>query len=267
VAVSESRGQRASVFAGLGVLRRGFSLLRANPALWPWAALPFLISLVAFGLAIWAFVANLDAIAGPLERALDPGEPAAWWGWAWHGPLLLLAVLVRFVLLAALGVATYFLFTVLGGVFAAPFLDVLSERVERIVRGEAARPSEGLGRVLGAAARSVLEECKRTFFFVAVQLVILGVGLVPGLQPFAAAASLAFSALFLPLDYTAYALDRRRVPFRARRRWILGHGPQMLGFGGFGLALFFVPGLSFLCLPWLVTSGTLLVLELGPPGD
>jgi len=35
--------------------------------------------------------------------------------------------------------------------------------------------------------------------------------------------------------------------------------------GGFGLALFFVPGLSFLCLPWLVTSGTLLVLELGPP--
>ena len=39
----------------------------------------------------------------------------------------------------------------------------------------------------------------------------------------------------------------------------------MLGFGGLGLVLFFVPGLSFLCLPWLVTSGTLLVLDLGLP--
>jgi CysZ protein len=247
------------------VLRAGFTLLRTQRSLWPWAALPFLVSLAAFALAIFTFVANLDAIAGPLERALDPGEPSAWWGWAWAGPLLVLAVLVRWILLAALGVAVYFLFTVLGGIVAAPFLDVLSERVEQIVSGEPARPSGGFADLVRVASRSVVEEGKRTLFFVVVQLAILLVGLAPGLQPVAAAASLVFTALFLPLDYTAYALDRRRVPFRARRRWILAHSREMLGFGGFGLALFFVPGLSFLCLPWLVTSGTLLVLELGAP--
>jgi len=247
------------------VLRRAFTLLRTNPSLWPWAVLPFLVSLFAFALAIWAFVANLDALAAPLERALDPGEPSEWWGWAWAGPLLLLAVLVRWLLLAALAVAIYFLFTVLGGVVAAPFLDVLSERVEQIVTGERARAAGGFADALRAALRSIVEECKRTFFFLGVQLVIVLFGLIPGLQPVAAVASLAWSALFLPLDYTAYALDRRRVPFRARRRWILAHSEAMLGFGGFGLALFFVPGLSFLCLPWLVTSGTLLVLELGAP--
>lgn len=253
------------MLAGPRVLRRAFTLLRTNPSLWPWAALPFVLSLVAFALAVWAFVANLDAIAGPLERALDPGEPQAWWAWAWMGPLLLLAVLVRWLLLAALAVAIYFLFTVLGGVLAAPFLDVLSERVEAIIAGERAPAAGGLGDALRAALRSMVEESKRTFFFLAVQLAILLLGLTPGLQPVAAVASLAFSGLFLPLDYTAYALDRRRVPFRARRRWILAHRFEMLGFGGFGLALFFVPGLSFLCLPWLVTAGTLLVLELGAP--
>jgi len=263
--LAEPRAQRASAFAGLGVLRRGFSLLRTNPSLWPWAALPFLISLLSFALAIWAFVANLDAIAGPLERALDPGEPAEWWGWAWAGPLLVLALLVRFLLLAALAAATYFLFTVIGGVFAAPFLDVLSERVEAIAAGRPPQTSDGLAAVLRAAARSVIEEAKRTLFFLSVQVAILLVGLVPGMQPFAALGIIAWSALFLPLDYTAYALDRRGIPFRARRRWIFAHSAQMLGFGGFGLALFFVPGLSFLCLPWLVTSGTLLVLDLGPP--
>jgi CysZ protein len=113
--------------------------------------------------------------------------------------------------------------------------------------------------------RSVVLEFQRTCFFLGVQLAIVLFALVPGVQPIAAVASLMLTALFLPLDYTAYALDRRRVPFRARRRWIGAHLAEMLGFGGFGLALFFVPGLSFLCLPWLVTSGTLLVLELGVP--
>ena len=253
------------MFAGPRVLRRGLALLRKEPSLWPWAALPCLVNLAAFTLAIWAFVANLDALAAPLERALDPGEPSAWWGWVWAGPLLLLAVLTRWLLLAALGVAIYFLFTVLGGIVAAPFLDVLSERVERIVAGEPARAGGGLADLLRGAFRSVVEEGKRTLFFLTVQLGFLLFGLFPGVQPIAAAASLAFTALFLPLDYTAYSLDRRRVPFRARRRWIFAHRAEMLGFGGFGLALFFVPGLSFLCLPWLVTSGTLLVLELGPP--
>ena len=41
----------------------------------------------------------------------------------------------------------------------------------------------------------------------------------------------------------------------------------MLGFGGSAFATFLVPGLNFLCLPWLVTSGTLLALEVGPPGS
>ncbi|MGH9889029.1 MAG: EI24 domain-containing protein [bacterium] len=255
---------RGGFFAGPRVLGRGFGMLRKHRSLWPWAALPFLLNLAAFALAIWAFVANLDAIAGPIERMLDPGEPSAWWGWAWAGPLLL-AVLARWLLLAALGVAIYFLFTVVGALIAAPFLDVLSERVERIAGGLPAREGGGFGDLLRVALRSVIEEGKRTLFFVVVQLTIVLFGLFPGVQPIAALASLAFTALFLPLDYTAYAFDRRRVPFRVRRRWIAANLSEMLGFGAFGLALFFVPGLSFLCLPWLVTSGTLLVLELPLP--
>ncbi len=255
---------RAGLLAGPSVLRRGFALLWRERSLWPVAALPFCVNVAAFGLAIAVFVANLDAIAAPIERALDVGEPSAWYGWLWVGPLLALALVVKAALLVALAVAIYFLFTVLGALLAAPFLDLLSERVERLVAGDAPR-ARTLAESLRVAARSLWEEGKRTGFFLAVQLGLALFALVPGVQPVAAAASLAFTALFLPLDFTAYSLDRRRVPFRARRRWIWAHKREMIGFGGLGLALFFVPGLSFLCLPWLVTSGTLLVLELGAP--
>jgi uncharacterized protein involved in cysteine biosynthesis len=70
--------------------------------------------------------------------------------------------------------------------------------------------------------------------------------------------------LFLPLDYASYTLDRRRVRFRDKRRWILGHGPAMLGFGAGAFLTLLVPGLNFLAMPGLVVSGTLLALRYPP---
>ena len=247
------------------VLRRAAAMLRSERSLWPWVAVPFVLNLAAFALAATAFVANLDLLAGPFERLLVVPEPNAWYGYVVAGPLWLLAALVRVALLAGLALAIYFGFTLLGGVIAAPFLDVLSERVERIASGRELEVKPGVTALLRRSARSVLEEGKRAAFFFAVELALLLVGLVPGLQPAAAAASLLFAALFMPLFYTGFALDRRGVRFAARRRWILGHRIEMLSFGGFALALYAVPGLSFLCLPWLVSAGTLLVLEVGPP--
>jgi len=248
------------------VLRRAAAMLRRERSLWPWALVPFALNLGAFALAAGVFIAKLGAIAAPLERFLTVPEPTAWYGYLVAAPLWLLAALVRALLLAAFGLALYFGFTVVGGVIAAPFLDVLSERVERLATGRELAQTRGVTATLRRAARSAVEEGKRVAFFLAVQGALLGLGLVPGMQPVAAVASLAASALFMPLDYTGFALDRRGVRFAARRRWILGHALEMLSFGGFALALYAVPGLSFVCLPWLVTAGTLLALEVGTPG-
>ena len=248
----------------LRVLRRAWSLLRRERALWPWALVPFALNLLAFGLAAAAFWANLDALAAPLQRLLDVPTPAHWTGYLWALPLWLLAAVMKLVLVTAFGVALYFAFTAIGGVIAAPFLDVLSERVERIERGALPPQAPGLTGVAQRAVRSVVAEAKRVGFLLALQVLLLAVGLVPGLQPVAAVASLAVAALFLPLVYTGFALDRRGVRFAARRRWVLSHPVESATFGGFALALFVVPGLSFFCLPWLVTAGTLFVLELWP---
>jgi CysZ protein len=247
------------------VLRRAAAMLRRERSLWPWVVVPFVLNLAAFALAMAVFVANLDSLAGPFERLLDVPEPKAWYGYVVAGPLWLLAALVRAVLLAGLALAIYFGFTLLGGVIAAPFLDVLSERVERLASGRELEHERGVTALLRRAARSAREEAKRAAFFFSVELALLLVGLVPGLQPVAAAASLLFAALFMPLLYTGFALDRRGVRFAVRRRWILRHRIEMFSFGAFALALYAVPGLSFLCLPWLVSAGTLLVLEVGPP--
>jgi hypothetical protein len=74
----------------LRVLPRAWTMLRRERSLWPWALVPFALNLFAFGLAAAAFVAHLDAIAGPLERMLAVATPEHWYGYLWAGPLWLL---------------------------------------------------------------------------------------------------------------------------------------------------------------------------------
>jgi CysZ protein len=252
-------------WAAARALRRAARLLRRERSLWPWIALPFVLNVLAFAAAALLFFEHLGALATPLERWLEVPAPGHWWGYLLAGPLWLLAWAVRALLIAGFGVALYFGFTLLGAVIAAPFLDGLSERVERLAGGAPCEARRGAGAGLRRALRATVAEGQRFAFFLGVGALLFAVGLVPGAQPFAAGIGVGFAALFMPLAYTGFALDRREVPFAARRRWITSHSFEMLSFGGFALALYSVPGLSFLCLPWLVAAGTLLVLELGPP--
>jgi CysZ protein len=260
-----SRGP--GLLAGPAALGAALRLLRARRELWLWCLLPFAINIAIFALALAAFFAWLyDPLVAGIAGWLSVGDPSAWWEWLWVGPLRALAWLAGALLVAAVAFVVYFGFTLIGGVVAAPFLDVLSRRVERVRTGriEDLGPPGLLGALRGTG-RAVVEEAKRVALFLAVQAGFLVLALVPGLQPVAAAGAVAFAVLFLPLDYTGYALDRRAVRFRERRRWIWRHRGAMSGFGAAALATFLVPGLNFLCLPWLVTAGTLLAIEVGPP--
>ena len=256
--------RRSSPLSAVGSLLAALRLLRRRRELWIWCLLPVLVNVAMFTLAIALFLARLDELVALLQGLLGTAEPEVWYEWLWVGPLRGIAWALTWILLAILGVATYVLFTLLGGIIAAPFLEILSRHVERIRTGRVDEQAQGF---VPGALRAMREESKRVLFFAAGQLVFLLLGFLPGLQPLAAAGALGFTVLFLPLDYTGYVMDRRALSFGERRTWIWRHKGGMLGFGGVAFASFFVPGLNFLCLPWLVTAGTLLVLdtEQAPP--
>ena len=162
-------------------------MLRRERSLWPWVLVPFALNLRRVRAGGGGVRREPRRARGPARaharRGRRPSTGTAtcgrgrsgcsprWCGWCcW----------------SAFGVAIYFAFTAIGGVIAAPFLDVLSERVERLARGAAPPQAPDVAAVLRRAGRSVIEEGKRVAFLLALQRALLAIGLVPGLQPFAA---------------------------------------------------------------------------------
>jgi CysZ protein len=244
----------------------GARLLLREGSLRRLAWTPVLIALACFALAFGLVVAYAAPLYAFAAGWLPTPEAAVWYAWLWIGPARLLLALLGialFLLLVAGSFATTF---VIASVIAAPFHDALSLRVETIIAGAASEASGGGVRaLLREATRAALEELRRALFFGAVMLSILLLGIaVPGGQLLAPPAMALFCVLFLPLDYAGYALDRRRLTFRDKRRWVTSHAPAMLGFGGPAFAICLLPGLNLLAMPVFVVAATLLVLKTAP---
>lgn len=254
---------------GAALLPRAFSLLRERRELWGPAALPAVLTALCLGVAGALVYANAGDLLGAIADALPRFEAAAWYSWLWIGPARALIWLARLGLFAAAAAAAALAAVVVATLLASPLLDVLSQRVERVLAGGAVGDDEGasVSGVARDALSALSNEARRLGFFAAAWLAITLVGL---LIPFGAAlvpAALAAVAIaFLPLEYAGFALDRRRIPFAGRWAWLSRQRPKALGFGAAGFAVGLVPGLNFLLLPVLIVAGTVLVLEFPPEG-
>lgn len=259
-------GPVGSALAGLRLPLEGAETLLRERALWWPAAVPVLLSLLAFALAVAAIVAGADTLWAFATSFAPELTAERWWAWLWVGPakagLLALEALVFLALCAVALVGAY----LLASLVASPFHDALSRRVERLVTGAVVDASApGVRGLLGEGLRAVAEEARRLAFFLALvgPLVLLGI-VVPPAHVVTGPAVVAITILFLPLDYASYTLDRRRISFREKRVWLQARKPLMAGFGSAAFLLCLVPVLNFAATPVLVVAGTFLALR-NPP--
>ena len=251
---------------GLLLLVEGGRFLRNERRLWPLAAVPVLFSTILVGMAVSLFWVRLEMIHDTWISVLPIFEATSWWAWIWVGPGKLLFWLVGW-----LGVVVAFAFSLivallLANLLSAPFLDQLSQRVESIEQGASPSSSTGFPGVVTETLRSFAAELRRIVFLGVIWIGLTGVGfVVPGAHLVTGPLLIATTVLLLPLDYAGFALDRRQISFRSRRRWLWANLSTMTGFGGVAFFACLVPGLNLLIMPALVTAGTLLVLRIAPP--
>lgn len=253
---------------GLRLLFEGGRFLRRAPSLWPLAIVPVFLALVAVAIAGSLFLAHLAAIVAWCDSLLPVLEPTSAWSWLWVGPAtfavwvaggLMVVVLFAVAIVAALLAAN---------LASAPFLERLSARVEILARAGQTRAPTGEASVPAAILRSFAAEIQRIGFLVLTWAVLSLIALiVPGATFVTTPLLVAFTVLFLPLEYAGHALDRRGMSFRDRVRFVRANWAMAAGFGSVAFVACFLPGFNLLVMPALVTAGTLLVVRREPASE
>ena len=225
---------------------RAMGFLLARPRLWPLALAPFLINLLLFTLFFWF---SLTRFQSWVEALLPQGDQ--WW---WRVLFYLLVVLMTLLLL----VVMVYIFAMVGRVLAAPFLEMLTQRVER--EYNAAGVVE-IG-ILKSIGRAFLQESKKFLLFALLMLVLLLLNLIPGLGS-VIYALLAFVAasFFLASDFLDYPLERRGLSLAEKLSYVRGLGLTGLAFGAACLVLGMIPILNLALLPLAAVGGVLLYLS------
>lgn len=234
---------------GLGAPVKALGFLARHARLWPLAIAPFLINLALFALFFWFGYSRFDQW---LDALLPTGQ-----GWWWLVLYYFLAVLAVLLLL----VVQVYLFAVVGGVVAAPFLEALTQRVEELAAPDQAAAWTSRG-ILGEILRVAGQALKKLLLYALVMGLLLLLNLVPG-PGTALYAGLAFLAtcFFLTLEFTDYPLDRRGLSLTAKLGYVRRLGLRGLGFGAAVFVLGLVPLVNLALLPLAAVGGTLLYLD------
>ena len=254
---------KLSALDGFRLPLEGGRLLVRQRSLWGLATVPVGFSLIAFGTAISLIVGYSSEIHGLLTEWMPSLLAGAWYTWIWIGPARAFFWLLGGLLFAVVAAAALVVAFVLANVLAAPFLDALAYRVERLESGDGGEeePVGWLGSVADMF-RSLRQELNRAVFFLSVigALSVFG-AVIPGAQFITGPAIIAFAIFFLPLDYASYTMDRRRMSFRDKRAWLTSNPPATMGFGLAAFIACAVPGLNLVAMPVLVVGGTLFAIR------
>ena len=234
--------QAARELGGFGYWLGGFRLMW-TPGLRRFTLVPLLINVLLFAAAGWLLL----EYAGDWLEGLLPG-------WLDFLYWVLMPVLVLGLL-----VVTFFTFTLVANLVAAPFNAVLAARVEAHLTGRL--PPDDETGILAGAAKAVAGEVGRLLYLFAWAVPLVILWFIPGLNLLAPFAWFAFSAWMMSLEYVDNPAGNHGLSFREQRRRLRQRPALTLGFGSLMTLMTMVPVANFLAMPVGVCGATRMWVE------
>jgi uncharacterized protein involved in cysteine biosynthesis len=243
----EKGGAFSRFFRGAGFAFKGIGFAFSHGRLWPFTLAPALLVGVAVWLGAWE--------AYRLASSFIEGRTAG------HGAILgVLYFLIALVLAVAVG---YVVLLIVVQVATAPFAGILSERTEKLARGQAPAP-QGLYANLKESVRSLFHTVATGLVYAVCALTVVALQLLLSpLAPFFALLGVVVSGTWIAYDAFDQPLSRRGAGLGEKWRYLGAHTAEALGFGCTVALLLLVPGFIFFIPATSVVGGTLLYLRLG----
>jgi CysZ protein len=225
---------------------KGGKVLLHHRRLWLLALAPLLLNILVYLAAFFLLARYYEEWFGLL---LAP--PQHWYLLAGYYVLRLLALLVIVALLLLS-------FVFVGTALAAPFLERLSARVEALLSGRREEAQVSFLQFIADCGRTV----GHSLLCFSLLVMAIPLNFLPGLGHIA---WLLLSWLLLTYNFATFAMDRRRLTFSAKWRWLLAEWAATLGCGAALFVMMAIPIVGFVLLPVATVAGTLLLRDIEGP--
>jgi len=226
-------------FTGINQLLQGLKML-TRPGLRRYLLAPVAINIVVFVIIGWIGFSQFDSL---LNTFLPESSWLSFLRWLlW--PLFALSVLL----------ITFYTFTAVANLIAAPFNSLLSAKVEEILTGN--KPPESRRTLQQLILPTIQSELRKLGYFLLRAIPLLLLFVIPGINLLAPFLWLLFSAWFLAIEYADYPLGNHGLDFRSQHDRLKQTRLAALGFGGGVTLLMMIPILNFAAMPAAVVGAT-----------
>jgi CysZ protein len=232
-------GGASGLLAGLDAVREAARLLR-RPAVRPFVVVPVLVNVGVFVVGgYWIYTSLADSVSAVL-----PAD------YAWLRYLLLP------LLLAALAMGGFLVFSLVANLLATPFNGLLCEAILRELQGvQGPAPAVSLFAELH---RGLLGELGKNWYLLKLVLPAILLWFIPGLNVLGVLVWPIIGIWALGLEYLDGVLGNQGRPFPAALGYMRSHRGLMLGAGGPLFAMTSIPGLNLFAMPLGVATATVL---------
>lgn len=235
-----------------------------NPQLIKYIAIPILVNiLVAIALysgLLFFGLQFVNDIQGDITLSLNQliTSLPEWLSWL---TMLVsaLIIVIRFLLIVLLLIATGFVLTQFGVLLGAPWYGQLSEQLEKIRTGKVELIELNIVSDLG---RAILYELKKLVLIALAGIPLILINFFPGVgTAFSSIGSFSLTVIIVCLDFLDSCLERRRLGFRQKLKIVINSLPASGSFGLVCLGLISIPLVNLFTIPLCVASGTLFICD------
>ncbi|MEA2013306.1 MAG: EI24 domain-containing protein [Verrucomicrobiota bacterium] len=230
----------------LGPLELYFSsinMLKKHPTLLKYVFLAFFSTLITFivlfFLGLWGFNAFSDAYI--------TNQNWGRWGTA-------LEWIIRSSYFIGYCILFFFSFSAVGNIVSLPFLDMLSEKVETIIRKKTEVVPFWEAIIPGMKSALVMLLIKITVTILCLPLLFIPV--------IGTIAFFTIEAWFVGFDYLDFPMGRRGWKYKRKNEFFKKNSLKRLSFGAITLTGLMIPFVSFFIFPIATIAGTLFFIEM-----
>ena len=222
------------LIAGLGIITK--------PGLRRFVIIPILINLLFF----LGFFFTLRHFVSEFNHWFDSYLPA-WLQW--------LNYLIWILFFATFVLVFIYAFVVLANLIAAPFNNLLAEKVEQYLTGTLP-PQKSLMENVGDIPRVIGRQLAIMAYYIPRALVILILFFIPIINVFTAIIWFIFNAWFMTMQFIDFPTDNHKIPLQEVRQWLSARKWTALSLGTCILVAMMIPGVNLVIMPAAVAAAT-----------